>query len=405
MKVNVNDTARFSIADALSDRKGETHRISSVIDEWLDSRPAISRPPSPTGRQECRDTTRQRPQASVTRMTSGKDWWLQAVASGMQRQLCGPLWYEQEICILFADTNVGKSLLAVQIADMISRGAGCATTLPELLPQTPPQQVVYADFELSMTQFARRYSAAGPDGDEEAMTSRTYYAFSPMFHRVELFYDTDNTDPEEFARKEFADLILGDLERRLAETGAKVLIIDNITFMASGTETAADAMPLMKKLTSMKKRLGLSILLLAHTPKRSLSNPLTRNDLQGSKMLINFADSAFAIGSSSQGADYRYIKQIKQRNCEEVYGPDNVLLCLLGRTIPEFVGFASAGTGPETPHLAAEPAARKDRSRPDKRELATTLRAQGKTPSEIAAQTGIPLPTVYRWLQQTGANT
>ena len=32
------------------------------------------------------------------------------------------LWYEGEICILFADTNVGKSILAVQIGDSISRG-------------------------------------------------------------------------------------------------------------------------------------------------------------------------------------------------------------------------------------------------------------------------------------------
>jgi len=32
----------------------------------------------------------------------------------------------------------------------------------------------------------------------------------------------------------------------------------------------------------------LSILALAHTPKRDQHNPITKNDLQGSKMLITF---------------------------------------------------------------------------------------------------------------------
>jgi hypothetical protein len=44
--------------------------------------------------------------------------------------------------------------------------------------------------------------------------------------------------------------------------------------------------------------------------------PLSANDLQGSKMLINFCDSAFAIGKSSNDKDLRYLKQIKQRSKE-----------------------------------------------------------------------------------------
>ena len=262
-------------------------------------------------------------------MISGNDWARYAAISSEQKQLCGPLWYEGEICILFADTNVGKSILAVQIADMIAHGLYCETSLPELKPETLPQPVVYANFELSIAQFGRRYSCEHPDEPGR----KVYYDFGNMFNRVELFYDiTDGDVSESYATKEFADQVISDLEMRLVETGAQVLIIDNITFMASGTETAADAMPLMKKLVALKKRHDLSILLLAHTPKRSLSNPLTRNDLQGSKMLINFTDSAFALGESSRGKDLRYIKQIKQRNCEQVYDRDHVLTCIIRKT-------------------------------------------------------------------------
>ena len=424
MPINIKDLPKFSIKAALSERSGESRHISSVIDGLTELEPNLAplrealacgaaddgAAVAPGGRpavagasarkaQSVREAARGK--ASVTRMVSGREWWMLAMASGMQRKLCGPLWFEQEICILFADTNVGKSLLAVQIADMISHGAECDTTLPELRPETMRQPVVYADFELSMAQFARRYSSPGPDGDGDSMATRNYYGFSEMFHRVDLCYG-DDADPELFAGKEFADLIISDLERRIEETMAKVLIIDNITFMASGTETAADAMPLMKKLTSLKKRHSLSILLLAHTPKRNLSNPLTRNDLQGSKMLINFADSAFAIGESCQAKGLRYIKQIKQRNCELVYGDSSVIVCSIGRTSPEFVGFTSEYTDREANHLAqptAGSASRSSDSRRKVRETVTRLHSEGMAVAAIAEKTGLPAPTVYRWIK------
>ena len=36
------------------------------------------------------------------------------------KMLFDELWFENELCIFFADTNVGKSILAVQIADAIA---------------------------------------------------------------------------------------------------------------------------------------------------------------------------------------------------------------------------------------------------------------------------------------------
>lgn len=332
-------------------------------------------------------------------MWSGDEWARYASVTIDQRQLCGPLWYEGEICILFADTNVGKSILAVQIADMVSNGLYCNTSLPELKPQTPPQPVVYADFELSLAQFGRRYSCPHPQEEGK----KVYYDFSPQFNRVELYYDLSaDGDADEFATKEFADQIISDLEMRLDETGSQVLIIDNITFMASGTETAADAMPLMKKLVALKKRHNLSILLLAHTPKRSLCNPLTRNDLQGSKMLINFADSAFAIGESTQGRDIRYIKQIKQRNCEQVYDRDNVLTCTLGKVYENFVGFSSIGTGSEDAHLAdrdSRTSQASGRSRAQLKADAEELKAAGKSADDIASALGVSRSTVFRLMR------
>ncbi|MEZ3557877.1 MAG: AAA family ATPase [Duncaniella sp.] len=333
---------------------------------------------------------------AITRMLSGSDWARHAAVTIDQKQLCGPLWYEGEICILFADTNVGKSILAVQIADMVANGMHCTTTLPELRPETLSQPVVYADFELSLVQFGRRYSCPHPDEPGR----KVYYDFSQQFNRVELCYDMSSDDfTDDYATQAFADQVISDLEMRIEEAMARVLIIDNITFMASGTESAADAMPLMKKLVALKKRHDLSILLLAHTPKRALCNPLTRNDLQGSKMLINFADSAFAIGESNRGKDLRYIKQIKQRNCEQVYDRDNVLSCTIGKIYENFVGFSSIGTDSEDSHLAERQ--RFSRSRTDMRKVADEMKTSGKSIDEIASALGVSRSTTFRLLRKS----
>lgn len=91
-------------------------------------------------------------------------------------QLYLELWYEGEVCCLFADSNLGKSIFAVQMADEIAR----------------TRNVLYVDCELSDKQFQLRYHssedgakhifpeglfraevnpyAIGADGYEEAIT-------------------------------------------------------------------------------------------------------------------------------------------------------------------------------------------------------------------------------------------
>ena len=50
----------------------------------------------------------------------GNEWLEQANKRPIPNPLFNCLWYEGEICILFADTNLGKSILAVQIATDLS---------------------------------------------------------------------------------------------------------------------------------------------------------------------------------------------------------------------------------------------------------------------------------------------
>lgn len=129
---------------------------------------------------------------------------------------------------------------------------------------------------------------------------------------------------------------------------------------------------------------------LAHTPKRDSTNPLTINDMQGSAMIANFIDSCFAIGKSVTD-DLRYIKQLKQRSCEQVYHADNVVIAEISKP-SNFLQFEFMGHGEESKFLKLP-------SEKDKDELITNvkkLRSEGFTFREIAEKLNITKSTADR---------
>jgi len=303
-------------------------------------------------------------------------WMQEAKNRPIQQMLFAEFWFEGEICILFADTNLGKSILAVQIGQSIASGKA----IPGFPLQTGAQPVLYFDFELTDKQFEVRYS----------VNKSAHFEFDDNFLRVEFNHDV--IPPEGQAYEDFlADCI----ERTLIEKQAKVLIIDNLTYLKNETEKAKDALPLMKRLKGLKNKYDLSMLVLAHTPKRDLSKPITRNDLSGSKMLINFCDSAFAIGESCKDSSLRYIKQIKQRNTEQMYGADNILLCQISKP-KNFVWFEMTGFGTERDHLK-EFTDKDDRAR---LQQVKDLQASGLTYREIGAKIGLSHVTVGKLLRK-----
>jgi hypothetical protein len=262
-------------------------------------------------------------------------WVADASLRPTPKRLFDDLCFEGEFCILYSDTNLGKSCLAVQVADSITRGR----LIDGFALEADPQPVLYFDFELSDKQFQLRYC-------DDANTN---FLFDGKFLRAEL--NPNAALPEGFTLID--DFIISSIEKEIVKTGARILIVDNITYLRSETEKAKDALPLMKMLKDLKKKYGLSIMALAHTPKRDMTKPITKNDLAGSKMLINFCDSAFAIGESNRDPALRYIKQMKQRNCGHRYDADNVIEVEIKKE-GSFLGFTLIGYGRERPHLYAQ---------------------------------------------------
>ena len=302
-------------------------------------------------------------------------WIEQAKTRPIPQMLFGELWFEGELCILFADTNLGKSILAVQIGNSISKGE----QINGFKLETTKQPILYFDFELSDKQFENRYS----------IKFKQHYSFDNNFIRVEI-------NPDAFAPDNISneDYLNHSLERSITETGAKVLIIDNLTYLKNETEKAKDALPLMKHLKALKNKYGLSILALAHTPKRDLSKPITRNDLQGSKMLMSFTDSSFSIGESHSDKNLRYIKQIKQRNTEQIYDAENVCVCQIDKP-HNFLLFEFVGFGKEWEHLKQHT----EKDKENLNEKVSELKQQGRSLREIGAELGISHMKVSRILK------
>ena len=153
------------------------------------------------------------------------------------------LWYEGEVCCLFADSNLGKSIYAVQMADEIAQF----------------QNVLYVDCELSDKQFQLRYT------DQE---TGNLYQFPEALTRAEI-------NPEKMNLKNFEEEIIKNIEEAAMATGSKIIIIDNLTYLCNNSEKGDVAGLFMISLINLKKKYGWSLLIIAHTPKRSLTSPIT----------------------------------------------------------------------------------------------------------------------------------
>ena len=106
------------------------------------------------------------------------------------RALWNSFGYEGELSCVFADSNVGKSILAVQIADRIAR----------------TDNVLYLDLELSEKQFQLRYT--GEHGK--------LYTFPDRLYRVSL-------DSNSLLEDNFEEAIIGGMEQMALQTGCENL--------------------------------------------------------------------------------------------------------------------------------------------------------------------------------------
>ena len=267
-------------------------------------------------------------------------------------QLYLELWYEGEVCCLFAYSNLGKSIFAVQMADTISQ----------------TRRVLYVDCELSDKQFQLRYT------DKE---TGERHLFPDNLFRAEI-------NPCAIGVERYEENI-----EMAARRTATDVIIDNLTYLCNSSDKGVDAGLFMMNLMNLKKKYGWSLLIIAHTPKRSLMSPITQNDLAGSKKLYNFFDSVFAIGQSAKDKRLRYVKQVKVRAGAFKYDSSNVIVYEIEK-MGDFLGFEFKEFATEADHLK-----QRTENELTQQELnVLNLHKQGFSYRNIAEKIGISKSTV-----------
>lgn len=208
-----------------------------------------------------------------------------------KRELFGSFWKERELAILVGATGSGKSLLAVQIAAAISEGRevggfGC---------KAGAQPVLYLDFE---------------NGIEDHTERAADYDFAHNLLRVSFNGDAS---PEEFASQ-----VVPEIRSLCVQTGARAVIIDNISWLFADLNVKTDihqaSGALLKNLNLLRQSEGIAVLVVAHTNKDKGFTPFSLADVSGSSNITRYAERVFALARSYRDDKERYLKVLKARS-------------------------------------------------------------------------------------------
>jgi len=245
-----------------------------------------------------------------------------------RRELFGPLWREGEVAILFGPKSSGKSLLAVQLAEDLARGTRTLLSASSLLDDPDSSltthhsslapSVLLIDFELSEQQFTERYTQ--PPALPGKLPRRTRFKFK----RAALQWD--GRVPEAF-RGNVNKFLQHSIQTAIEQSEAKIVIIDSLNHLPRNMANAAGATSMLKNLKHQAARQGLSILVLANSkergrprpplpnsPLRTHHSPLSLRDLSAHRSITEIADTVFALGTSTFGPEFRYIKHLASRS-------------------------------------------------------------------------------------------
>ncbi|ERJ98728.1 AAA domain protein [Segatella salivae F0493] len=262
---------------------------------------------------------------------------------------------EGDLCIIFGQSGIGKTIFAMQVArDIAAKG----------------KRVLYADFEMTLRQLSLRYES--PD-------------FPPTFFRAEMDGDHPAGD------------VLKGIETAAVANLAEVVFIDNITALSQSLDKGADAGSLMASLNALKKKYNWTLIVLNHVPKMfSGAVPLSLSAIQGSAKLNQLIDDAVGLSQSHKDGSLVYVKQCKWRNGEVLLDADNVALYERAKNKDGNLCFTFRGYDTETAHLETTSASRREELKAKVRELSS----QGMKQQDIARECGITQSKVSRLLNR-----
>ena len=262
---------------------------------------------------------------------------------------------EGDLCVLFGQSGIGKTIFAMQIACHIAKSG---------------KWVLYVDCEMTVRQLGNRYATPN---------------FPSTFLRAQI-------DPDHPAK----DILKG-IEEVAAIKQVDVIFLDNITALGHSLEKGGDAGPIMDSLNTLKKKYGWTLVVLNHIPKMFSGNvPLSLSAMQGSAKISQLVDDAIGMAQSRKSSNLVYVKQCKWRNSELTLTDDHVAIFERGLDSLGNLVFTSRGYASEREHLDSL-CGYKEQLKNRVKEL----KEKGLVQIQIGAELGITQSMVSRLLKET----
>lgn len=174
---------------------------------------------------------------------------------GTVEKIFGKLWFMGDICVLFSDSNIGKSTLANDIVfGILQKGWDFFGENSESCTVKEPLNVIYYDFETSDKQYIVKYRNM-PDVN---------------FSRITMDYFDANFSFD-------AEDVAGNIKTMIRDDSHNIIVVDNLSAIegmaAGGFKKIREFVYKLKRIITLNG--NTSILLLGHTVKRNQTKPIT----------------------------------------------------------------------------------------------------------------------------------
>jgi hypothetical protein len=213
-----------------------------------------------------------------------------------RRKIAGTFLYEDTNTFFFSRTNMGKSILAFQIAYAAATGTSI-DPCSALLNQCEPMKTLVLDLEMDAKTLFDRHGQAVLKTDHRLLDN--------------LIYLHEKTDKKVLIGFE----LLEKIEKEATDNQAKLIIIDNISKLLPDSLKAETVTMVISKLKLIREKTGAFFLVIGHTTKGDVKTCISGSSYYGSAMLQNFFQEIFYLDATKDNRFFLCHAKTKQKEC------------------------------------------------------------------------------------------